>query len=247
MAEQEEKTGERLAKRIARAGICSRREAEKLIEAGRVQVDGKKITSPALNVTAEQKVRIDGEEIPEAESTRVWLYHKPAGLVTTHRDPQGRPTVFDMLDRHLPRVISVGRLDLNTEGLLVLTNDGELARHLEHPSTGWVRRYRVRAHGPVNQKMIAQLAQGITVEGVTYEPIQVTIEREGTNRWLMVSLTEGKNREIRRVFKHFDCEVSRLIRVSYGPFQLGGLEKGQFKEVSKKALVGAVGNKKLKK
>jgi len=241
------KEGERLAKRIARAGICSRREAEKLIEAGRVQVDGKKITSPALNVKPDQKIRIDGEEIPEAESTKLWLYHKPAGLVTTHRDPQGRPTVFDALSRYLPRVISVGRLDLTTEGLLLLTNDGELARHLEHPSTGWVRRYRVRAHGPVNDKMIEQLRKGVTVEGVSYGSIQVEIEREGANRWLMVSLAEGKNREIRKVFKHFDCEVSRLIRVSYGPFHLGNLPRGEFKEVTRKALAGAVGEKKLKK
>lgn len=224
--------GERLAKRIARAGICSRREAEKLIEEGKVKVGGKTVKTPALNVTEEDAVSVNGKLLQDKEPVRLWLYHKPAGLVTTHKDPEGRPTVFDTLPKGMPRVISVGRLDLNSEGLLLLTNDGGLARKLELPSNGWIRRYRVRAYGAVPQSMLDAMKKGVTVEGVNYGSVEATLDsQKGNNSWFTVSLTEGKNREIRRIFEHFGCKVSRLMRTSYGPFALGGLPKGEIKEV----------------
>ncbi len=232
-----EKQSERIAKRIARAGVCSRREAEKLIEAGRVLVNDKKITSPALNVSETDKIEVNGELLAGKEKTRLWLYHKPTGLVTTHKDPQGRPTVFAALPKSMPRVISVGRLDLNSEGLLLLTNDGELARKLELPATGWKRRYRVRAHGVLNKGVLAAMQKGVTVEGIKYGSVEAVIDKkQGGNSWLTVSLTEGKNREIRKIFDHFNCKVNRLIRLSYGPFVLGSLPKGDVKEVPEKTL-----------
>ncbi|MFW0777682.1 MAG: pseudouridine synthase [Rickettsiales bacterium] len=232
-----EKQPERIAKRIARAGVCSRREAEKLIEAGRVLVNDKKITSPALNVSETDKIEVNGELLAGKEKTRLWLYHKPTGLVTTHKDPQGRPTVFAALPKSMPRVISVGRLDLNSEGLLLLTNDGELARKLELPATGWKRRYRVRAHGVLNKGVLAAMQKGVTVEGIKYGSVEAVIDKkQGGNSWLTVSLTEGKNREIRKIFDHFNCKVNRLIRLSYGPFVLGSLPKGDVKEVPEKTL-----------
>lgn len=234
--------GERIAKRMARAGLCSRREAEQWIEAGIVKVNGKVITSPALNVTDVDKVTVDGQVVKEKEPTRLWLYHKPTGLVTTHKDPQGRPTVFEKMPPSMPRVISVGRLDLNSEGLLLLTNDGELARKLELPSTGWIRRYRVRVYGRVSQKMLEELKKGVTHEGVHYGSIDAKIDsKKGDNIWLTVSLKEGKNRELRKVFEHFDCKVNRLMRLSYGPFQLGSIEKGNFKEVPAKTIKDFIG------
>jgi 23S rRNA pseudouridine2605 synthase len=229
--------GERIAKVMARAGACSRRTAEAWIAAGRVSVDGQIIETPACKVTAKQQIAIDGEPLKAPERARMWRYHKPAGLVTTHRDPQGRPTVFDRLAEKLPRVISVGRLDLTSEGLLLLTNDGALARHLELPSTGWMRRYRVRAYGSVTPESLDALASGITVEGVAYGPIQARIERvQGSNLWLAVALAEGRNREIRRVLSHIGLRVNRLIRMSYGPFQLGDLPSGEVAEISTKVL-----------
>lgn len=224
---------QRIAKVIARSGVCSRRAAETLIEEGRVTVEGEKITSPALNVGPEADIRVDGKPIPKIEAARLWRYYKPTGLICTNSDMQGRPTIFQRLPKELPRVISVGRLDLNSEGLLLLTNDGELARRLELPETGWVRRYRVRVHGTVDADKLKTLEKGVTVDGVRYGSIKVEVERQqGSNAWLLVSLAEGKNREIRKVMEHLGYPVNRLIRISYGPFQLGRLSKGEVEEVS---------------
>ena len=229
--------GERIAKRMARAGLCSRRDAERWIAAGRVSVDGTVLTSPAFLVTEASRIVVDGKPVGEAETTRLWRYHKPAGLVTTHRDPQGRRTMFESLPASLPRVISVGRLDLNSEGLILLTNDGALARHLELPATGWARRYRVRVHAEVDPARLAPLKDGVTIDGFAYGPIEAALERQqGSNAWLTVALREGKNREIRKVFEGMGWPVSRLIRVAYGPFQLGNLDRGAVEEVPGKAL-----------
>jgi 23S rRNA pseudouridine2605 synthase len=236
--------GERIAKRLARAGLCSRRDAERWIAAGRVKVDGQLLTSPAVLVDAASVIIVDGQPLPATERTRLWRYHKPSGLVTSHRDPQGRSTVFDRLPAELPRVISVGRLDLTSEGLLLLTNDGDLARRLELPATGWVRRYRVRVHGAPDPAALAELDRGITVDGVAYGPIKAMLDRQqGANAWLTVSLKEGKNREIRKVMEHLGWSVSRLIRIAYGPFQLGLLAEGAVEEVPAKALREQLGDK----
>lgn len=235
---------ERIAKYIARTGICSRREAETLIAQQRITVNGETVTSPAFNVSGDEKILFDGEKLPQIDKTRLWLYYKPEGLVTSHKDPQGRPTVFANLLKELPRVVSVGRLDLNSEGLLLLTNSGELSRKLELPSNGWSRRYKVRVHGRVNEKSLADLQNGITVDGINYGPIKAEIETvKGSNAWLMVTLSEGKNREIRRVMKHLGLDVARLIRLSYGPFQLGALKPGEVKEVPGKVLKEQLGAK----
>ncbi len=236
--------GERIAKVIARSGICSRREAEKIIEAGGVTVAGKRVVSPAFNVTAEDEIYVRGKKIPKAEENRLWLYYKPLGLVTSHKDEQGRKTVFDNLPAHLPRLISVGRLDMNTEGLLLLTNDGRLSRYMELPSTGWKRRYRARIYGLNSPEPLEKLARGITVDGIKYGSIEVALEpkeKQGRNIWAIVTLSEGKNREIRKVFEHIGCKVSRLIRISYGPFQLGSLKPGEIKEVPHKVLLEQLG------
>ncbi|AGH97045.1 pseudouridine synthase [Micavibrio aeruginosavorus] len=232
------KDGERIAKVMARAGLCSRREAESWITAGRVRVNGKTLDSPACLVGPDDQVVVDNKPLPTAQATRLFLYHKPAGLVTSARDELGRPTVFDMLPPAMPRVVSVGRLDLTTEGLLLLTNDGGLSRHLELPATGWKRRYRVRVYGTVNEKKLIGLKDGITVDGVRYGAIEATLEEAQTkaNSWLSVTLTEGKNREIRRVMEALDLQVTRLIRVSYGPFRLGKLNEGAVEEVPLAAL-----------
>jgi 23S rRNA pseudouridine2605 synthase len=228
----DDKHGERIAKVIARAGLASRREAEAWIAAGRVAVNGAVISSPALNVGAADRIVVDGEPLRSRERTRLFLYHKPRGLVTTHSDPQGRPTIFRALSKHLPRLISVGRLDLNTEGLLLLTNDGGLARVLELPATGWLRRYRVRALGRVTQSALDRLRNGATIDGVRYGPIEATLDREqGSNVWLTFAIREGKNREVRTVLEQLGLKVNRLIRVSYGPFQLGELDDGAVEEV----------------
>ena len=240
-----EEAPERIAKVMARAGLCSRREAERWIAEGRVSVDGRKLDSPACTVTETSRILVDGKPLPEKEKVRLWRYHKPTGLVTTHKDPQGRPTVFDALPPGLPRVVSVGRLDLNSEGLLLLTNDGELARRLELPDMGWTRRYRVRVHGFVQPGALEKLAKGVTVAGVRYGPIKATIdetEKKGaSNSWLKVALTEGKNREVRKVMEYLGLTVNRLIRVSYGPFQLGHLAKGEVDEVTGKAMKEQLG------
>jgi 23S rRNA pseudouridine2605 synthase len=228
---------QRIAKAIAHAGLCSRREAEQWIAAGRVAVNGATIVSPAMVVTTADRVTVDGKPLPEAPRRRLWRYHKPPGLVTTHGDPQGRPTVFERLPEELGRVISVGRLDLNSEGLLLLTNDGGLARYLELPSTGWTRRYRARAHGSVEEASLDRLRQGLILDGVRYGPIDARLERQqGSNVWLAMALQEGKNREVRKVLEGLGLRVNRLIRVAYGPFQLGNLGRGEVAEVSPKVL-----------
>jgi 23S rRNA pseudouridine2605 synthase len=231
------KGGERVAKAIARAGLASRREAETWIAAGRVAVNGAVIQSPALDVTARDRITVDGEPLPVRERTRLFLYHKPRGLMTTHADPQGRPTIFARLPKHLPRLISIGRLDFNTEGLLLLTNDGALARVLELPVTGWLRRYRVRAHGSVTQQQLDDLRAGITVDGVHYGPIEARLDRvQGSNLWLTFAIREGKNREVRKVLGQLGLTVTRLIRVSFGPFQLGELAERAIEEVRTRTL-----------
>jgi 23S rRNA pseudouridine2605 synthase len=236
--------GERIAKVIARAGLCSRREAEAWIAAGRVTVNGEKITSPALNVRPSDKISVDGKLLPGVERTRLFLYHKARGLVTTTSDPQGRPTIFGTLPKDLPRLISIGRLDINTEGLLLLTNDGGLARALELPATGWLRRYRVRAHGKVTQAELDALSDGVTVDGINYGPIDATLDREQTsNVWITFAIREGKNREVRNVLRHLDLHVARLIRVSFGPFQLGEIEEGGIDEVPTRVLRDQLGEK----
>ena len=236
--------GERIAKVIARAGLASRREAEAWIAAGRVAVNGAVIASPALNVAAGDRVTVDGQALPARERTRLFLYHKPRGLVTSHADPGGRPTIFAALPKGLPRLISVGRLDLNTEGLILLTNDGGLARVLELPATGWLRRYRVRAHGRVRQDELDRLRGGITIDGVRYGAIEARLDREqGSNAWLTFAIREGKNREVKNVLGHLGLAVSRLIRVSFGPFQLGDLAEGAIEEVKTRVLREQLGER----
>ena len=237
MAAETALPGERIAKVIARAGVCSRRDAERLIAEGRVTLDGETLSSPAVTVQPESLITIDGERLPRAEPTRLWRHHKPAGLLTAARDPAGRPTVFDRLPPGLPRLMPVGRLDLGSEGLLLLTNDGALKRRLELPATGWTRRYRVRVYGQVTPEQLAGLARGTRVEGIDYGPIQAALEtRTGANAWLVMALKEGKNREIRKVCAHLGLRVSRLIRIAYGPFQLGRLAPGAIEEVPAKVL-----------
>jgi 23S rRNA pseudouridine2605 synthase len=237
-------SGERIAKAIARAGLCSRREAETWIAAGRVAVNGAVIASPARNVTPDDRIAVDGEPLPVRERTRLFLYHKPRGLLTTHADPGGRATIFAALPAGLPRLISVGRLDLNTEGLLLLTNDGSLARTLELPATGWLRRYRVRAHGRVGQDQLDRLRAGITIDGIRYGSIEATVDRaQGSNVWLTFAIREGKNREVKNVLGHLGLEVNRLIRVSFGPFQLADLASGEIAEVKTRALREQLGER----
>lgn len=238
-----DKAGERIAKVIARAGLASRREAEAWIAAGRVAVNGVVIDSPARDVTPDDRIEVDGVPLPGRLRTRLFRYHKPRGLVTTHADPQGRDTIFRALPKRLPRLISVGRLDINTEGLLLLTNDGGLARVLELPATGWLRRYRVRALGRVTQAALDALRTGVTIAGVRYGPIEATLDREqGANVWLSFAIREGKNREVRKVLEHLGLRVNRLIRTAYGPFELGDLDEGEVEEVDTAALRKALGS-----
>lgn len=229
--------GERIAKWLARAGVASRRDAERLLADGVVAVNGAVVTHPATFIDPADVVQVRGAVVDAPDRTRLWRYHKPEGLVTTHRDPQGRPTVFDKLPPQLPRVVSIGRLDLNSEGLLLLTNDGALARRLELPSNGWTRRYRVRVYGEIDNRALGGLVRGATVDGVRYGPIEAMLDaRTGTNAWLSIALKEGRNREVRKVMAHLGLQVTRLIRVAYGPFQLGNLERGAVDEISGKVL-----------
>lgn len=237
---------ERIAKRMARAGLCSRREAERWIEDGRVTVNGKKLDTPAFTVSESDHITVDGKDIPKTERPRLWRYHKPPGLVTSHNDEKGRDTVFDKLPDDLPRVISVGRLDLSSEGLLLLTNDGELARKLELPATGWKRKYRVRVHGHPRDSDMAKLGKGLTIEGVRYDAIEATVDStKGANSWMTISLREGKNREIRKVMEYLGYTVSRLIRISYGPLLLGDLKAEAVEEVKSKILRDQMGVEKF--
>jgi 23S rRNA pseudouridine2605 synthase len=237
--------GDRIAKVMARAGLCSRREAEAWIAAGRVAVNDRLLTSPAVNIGPEDKVSVDGAPLAQRQRTRLFLFHKPRGLVTTNKDPQGRPTIFDYLASHhaeAPRLVSIGRLDINTEGLLLLTNDGGLARVLELPATGWLRRYRVRANGIIDQASLDRLAQGITLDGIHYAGIEAKLDRvQGANCWLTLGLREGKNREVKRVLEHLGLAVNRLIRLSFGPFQLGDLDEGALEEVRARVLRDQLG------
>lgn len=243
ISSQADEKPERIAKRMARAGPCSRREAETWIAAGRVVLNGKLLETPAVTVTLADKIEVDGKPIAQKERTRLWLLNKPAGTVTTNKDPEGRKTIFQILPEDLPRLISIGRLDINTEGLLLMTNDGGLARELELPSTGWLRRYRVRVHGKVEQEALDKLRDGIAVEGVLYGAIEATLEHvQGSNSWLSVSLREGKNREIKKVMGALGLEVNRLIRISFGPFQLGDLPSGTIREIRSRTLRDQLGD-----
>lgn len=235
---------ERLAKFMARSGICSRREAEEYIRQQRVTVNGEIVSSPAFNVEGSETILFDGEKLPSIEKTRLWLYYKPTGLITSHKDDQGRDTVFANLPIGLPRVISIGRLDLNSEGLLLLTNNGALSRELELPQNAWSRRYRVRVHGRIDTQKLDNLKNGVMVDGVAYGKVIAQIDSQnGTNAWLSVTLTEGKNREVRKLMKSIGLDVARLIRVSYGPFQLGKLKKGEVREIPQKVLKEQLGSR----
>lgn len=234
--------GDRIAKVLSRAGIASRRDAERMIDAGRVSVNGKRIDSPALNVTPSDRIVVDGKPVAAPDQARVWMYHKPAGLVTSARDEKGRDTVFDALPADMPRVMSVGRLDLNSEGLLLLTNDGAIKRQMELPSTGWLRRYRVRIHGTPKDEDFAPLRKGITIDGERFQPMEVVLDRQtGRNAWATVGLREGKNREIRRAMDALGLPVNRLIRISYGPFQLGKLKQGEVEELRPRVIRDQLG------
>jgi 23S rRNA pseudouridine2605 synthase len=237
MSGAEEPRGDRIAKYLSRAGVASRRDVERMLAEGTIKLNGKTVTHPATFISAGDVVQVNGKVVDQPDRTRVWRYHKPEGLVTTHKDPEGRPTVFEKLRLQLPRVVSVGRLDLTSEGLLLLTNDGGLARQLELPATGWLRRYRVRVFGVPNESALKALAKGVTVDGVRYGPIEAEVDaKKGDNTWLTVSLREGRNREIRRVMAHLGLSVSRLIRIAYGPFQLGTLERGGIEEIPPRVL-----------
>ncbi|MCE9521102.1 MAG: rRNA pseudouridine synthase [Alphaproteobacteria bacterium] len=237
--------GDRIAKVLARAGVCSRRDAEKLIAEGRVTVDGQKLATPAFKVKAGAKITVDGKLIAEPEKARLWRYHKPKGLVTSHRDEKGRATVFEQMPASMPRVISIGRLDYNSEGLLLLTNDGELARKLELPANGWIRKYRARVFGRLTQADLDGLLRGVMIEGIEYRPVEANLDRQqGGNAWATIALKEGKNREVRKLMEHIGVTVNRLIRISFGPFHLGQLKEGELDEIPSKVMREQMGIKK---
>lgn len=246
MTKDSNQKGERIAKVIARSGYCSRREAEEIIFEGRVKVNGKAIDNPAILIT-DHSIKIDNKLLAKKEPTRLWIFHKPKGFVCSNRDEKNRKTVFDILPENLPRVMSIGRLDINTEGLLLLTNDGGVSRYIELPENKWIRNYRVRVHGKVNMERLQKLAKGIRIDGVNYGSIKIEMEKEGVNSWLKVSLNEGKNREIKKVLSYFGLEVNRLIRISFGPFILGNLSTGKIKEVSRGVLKDTLGSKLINK
>lgn len=235
MSQEIQEKGQRIAKVIARSGYCSRREAEELIFDGLVKVNGEVIDNPAILIT-DQSIKIKNKLLPRKERTKIWLFHKPKGFVCTNKDEKNRKTIFDILPEDIPRVMSVGRLDINTEGLLLLTNDGEVSRYIELPKNNWIRKYRVRVHGKIDFERLKKLSKGIRIDGVNYGSLKVELEKEGTNSWLKISLTEGKNREIKKVLKYFGLDVNRLIRVSFGSFSLGGLAKGKVKEIPQNIL-----------
>jgi len=242
---QDSADGERIAKVLARAGVCSRRDAERLIAEGRVAVDGHKLETPAFKVKPGAKISVDGKPVAAPERARLWRYHKPKGLVTTHRDEKGRATVFEQLPATMPRVISIGRLDYNSEGLLLLTNDGELARRLELPANGWLRRYRVRVFGKLMQDDLDRILKGVEIEGVRYSAAEANLDRQqGGNAWATIALREGKNREVRRLMEHLGVKVNRLIRISFGPFHLGQLKEGEIEEIPTKVVRQQLGLKK---
>lgn len=245
MTEKTENDGDRIAKVLARAGVCSRRDAERMIAEGRVAVDGKVLSTPAFKVTPGAKILVDSKPVAAPDRARLWRYHKPKGLVTTHRDEKGRPTVFEQLPKDMPRVISIGRLDYNSEGLLLLTNDGALARKLELPANGWIRRYRARVFGRLTQEDLDGLLRGVMIEGIKYQPIEAKLDRQqGGNAWATIALKEGKNREVRRLMEHIGVQVNRLIRVSFGPFHLGQVKEGAVEEIPSRTMRELLGIKK---
>jgi len=231
--------GERIAKVLARAGVGSRRAVERMIEARMIKIGDQVIESPATLITSVEGITVDGQKVDEPEPAKLWIYHKPTGRLTTYFDPEGRPTIFEALPANMPRVISVGRLDLNTEGLLLLTNDGGLARWLELPSTGWVRTYRVRVNGRFHHKRLEEISKGVTIEGVNYRKVEIELDerKEGVNQWLTIKIREGKNREVRKLLEYVGMTVTRLLRTSYGPFELKNLQRGSIEEVAKSELL----------
>lgn len=235
----ENKDGQRIAKVLARAGVGSRRAVERMIEAGMVKINGKIIESPATLITSVDGITVDDEKVTPPEAPKMWIYHKPTGRLTTYYDPEGRPTIFEALPANMPRVISVGRLDLNTEGLLLLTNDGGLARWLELPSTGWVRTYRVRVNGRFHHKRLEEISKGVTIDGVNYRSVSVELDdrKEGSNQWLTIHIKEGKNREVRKLLEYAGLTVNRLLRTSYGPFELKKIQRGSIEEISNNDLL----------
>lgn len=239
MNEQDKNKGERIAKVLARAGVGSRRAVERMIEAGMVKIDGKTVETPATLITSVEGITVDDQKVATPEAPRLWIYHKPTGRLTTYFDPDGRPTIFEALPDNMPRVISVGRLDLNTEGLLLLTNDGGLARWLELPSTGWVRSYRVRVNGRFHHKRLEEISKGVNIDGVNYRSVEVELDerKEGVNQWLTIRITEGKNREVRKLLEYAGLTVTRLLRISYGPFELKTLQRGSVEEVANSVLL----------